>query len=149
MPKCSLNIEVDPSRSKSIQVYTKDSIRLPPSIQQIVLAGRHEPLAGVGELQRENAALVQVKLVFILWLCTIQHLHVAAFHADRQPIAGRTVAEREDLTREIVLRLLGAGGQVPVADGVIETASPQSFTVWSCGGEEGRERKRMNKTYRE
>ena len=89
--------------------HQKSRSQTTPTIQQIIFAGRHEPLARVGELKRQHAALVQIKLVFVLRLCAVQHLYVTAFHADRQPIASRTVAKRKYLTREIVLRLLEAG----------------------------------------
>ena len=57
------------------------SVRRPPSIEKVVLAGGHEPFATVGEFQAEDAALVQVELVFVR-LRGVQHLHVGVLHAD-------------------------------------------------------------------
>lgn len=56
-------------------------------------------LTTVGEFKREYAALVQVKLVFIRF-GVVKNLHVATLHADSQPLAGRTVTQRKDLTQE-------------------------------------------------
>lgn len=53
-------------------------------------------LTAVGEFEREDAALVQVELVLVR-LGVVQHLHVAALHAHGEPLAGGTVAQREDL----------------------------------------------------
>lgn len=53
-------------------------------------------LTAVGEFEGEDAALVQVELVFV-GLGVVQHLHVAALHAHGEPFAGGTVAQREDL----------------------------------------------------
>lgn len=54
------------------------------------------PLTAVGKLEGEDAAFVQVQLVLV-GLGVVQHLHVAALHADGQPLSGGTVAQREDL----------------------------------------------------
>ena len=51
-----------------------------PGVEEIVLASGDEPLAAVGKLEGENAALMQVQLVLV-WLGVVQHLHVAALHA--------------------------------------------------------------------
>lgn len=53
-------------------------------------------LTAVGEFEGEDAALVQVELVLV-GLGVVQHLHVAALHAHGEPLAGGTVAQREDL----------------------------------------------------
>lgn len=50
----------------------------------------------VGELEGQNAALVEVQLVLV-GLGDVQDFHVAALHSHRQPLACRTVAQREDL----------------------------------------------------
>lgn len=41
------------------------AIRCSPRVQQVIFTRRHEPLSACRETQRENTALVQVKLVFI------------------------------------------------------------------------------------
>lgn len=46
----------------------------------------------VGKLEREDAAFMQVKLVFVR-LGVVEHLHVAAFHAHSQPFSSGTVAQ--------------------------------------------------------
>ena len=57
------------------------SVRRPPGVKEVVLAGGHEPLAAVCILQGQDAALVQVELV-LLGLGRVQHLHVGVLHAD-------------------------------------------------------------------
>lgn len=49
-------------------------------------------LTTVGELEREDAAFVQVKLVFVR-LGVVKHLHVAALHSHSQPFSSGTVAQ--------------------------------------------------------
>ena len=58
-----------------------------PGVEEIVLASGDKPLAAVGKLEGENAALMQVQLVLV-WLGVVQHLHVAALHAahTQQPL---------------------------------------------------------------
>lgn len=56
----------------------------------------NQSLTTVGKLERENATLVKVQLVLVRF-GVVEHLHIAAFHADSQPLACRTVAQREDL----------------------------------------------------
>ena len=55
-------------------------VRSPPGVQQVILAGADEPLSAVGELQREDAALVKVQLVLV-GLRVVQDFDVAALHA--------------------------------------------------------------------
>lgn len=55
-----------------------------------------EPLTAVGELEGEDAALVEVQLVLVGFR-VVQHLHIAALHAHRQPLACRAVPQGEDL----------------------------------------------------
>lgn len=55
-------------------------------------------LTAVGKLQGENAALMQVKLVFVR-LGDMKDLNVAALHSHCKPLSSRTVAKREDLDR--------------------------------------------------
>ena len=50
----------------------------------------------VGELEGEDAALVQVELILVR-LRVVEHLHVAALHAHSEPLSSRTVAQGEDL----------------------------------------------------
>ena len=78
------------------------AVRRAPRVEEVVLARADEPLAAVGELERQHATLVQVKLVLV-GFAVMEHLHVATLHADRQPLASRTVTEREDLRLEVVL----------------------------------------------
>lgn len=51
----------------------------------------NKSLTTVGKLERENAALMKVQLVLVR-LGVVEHLHIAAFHADSQPLTRRTVA---------------------------------------------------------
>jgi len=53
-------------------------------------------LTTVGKLERENAALVKVQLVFVR-LGVVEHFHITTFHANSQPLTRRTVAQGEDL----------------------------------------------------
>ena len=53
----------------------------------------------VGELEGENAALVQVQLVLVRF-GDVQDFHVTALHSHSQPLACRTVAQGEDLGDE-------------------------------------------------
>lgn len=53
----------------------------------------------VGELEGENAALMEVQLVLVRF-GDVQDFHITAFHSHSQPLACRTVAQREDLERE-------------------------------------------------
>ena len=83
------------------------AVRSAPRVEEVVLARADEPLAAVRELERQHAAVVQVQLVLV-GFGVVQHLDVAALHAHRQPLARRTVAEREDLRLEVVLLQLSA-----------------------------------------
>ena len=103
-------------------------------------------LTAVGKLEGEDAALVQVQLVLVR-LGVVEHLHVAALHPHRQPLARRTVTQGEDLVNgtdvierdglllcvcgdgddpylggEVVLLQLPALSQVPGAHCVIQAA---------------------------
>ncbi len=53
----------------------------------------------IGELERKNAALVEVQLVLVRF-GDVQDFHVTALHSHSQPLACRTVAQREDLETE-------------------------------------------------
>lgn len=53
----------------------------------------------VGKLEGENAALVEVQLVLVRF-GDMQDFDVAALHSHSQPLACRTVAQREDLETE-------------------------------------------------
>ena len=99
-----------------------------PRVQVVVLARRDEPLARVGELEREHAALVQVQLVLV-GLARVQHLDVAALHADGEPVASRTIAEREYLRVEVVLAELAALAHIPRAHRVVQAASEDARAV--------------------
>ena len=83
------------------------SVRRAPRVQQVVLAGGDEPLAAGRESQRQHARFVQVELIFV-GIGGMQHLDVRVLHADGQPFARGTVAEREYLRREVVLLQLSA-----------------------------------------
>lgn len=56
-------------------------------------------LTAVSKLQGQNAALMQVKLVFVRF-SDMKDLHVAALHSYSEPFSCRTVAKREDLQQE-------------------------------------------------
>ena len=55
------------------------SVRRAPGIEQVVFAGASEPLATVGKLQWQHAALMQMKLILV-GFGLVQHLHVTALH---------------------------------------------------------------------
>lgn len=65
--------------------YLEDagSVWRPPGVEEIVFAGRNEPFATRSELERQNAGLVQVQLVFVR-LGVVQHLHVTALHSGKE-----------------------------------------------------------------
>ena len=104
------------------------SVGRAPGVEQVVLAGGDEPLAGGGELEAEHARLVQMKLVLV-GLVDVQHLHVGALHAHREPLARGAEAQREDLAGEVVLLQLAPLAQVPRADCVVESSGPQLGAV--------------------
>ena len=104
------------------------SVRRPPGVQKVVLAGGHKPFATVCILQGKDAALVQVQLV-LLGLGRVQHLHVGVLHADGEPVPGGAVAEAEDLAAEVVLLQLSALPEVPGPDRVVQAPGPQLGAV--------------------
>ncbi|CAG9133215.1 unnamed protein product, partial [Plutella xylostella] len=53
----------------------------PPRVEQVVLAGGHEPLAAGREPQRQHARLVQVQLVAVRF-ARVQDFYVRVLHAD-------------------------------------------------------------------
>ena len=53
----------------------------------------------VGKLEGQNTALMEVQLVLVRF-GDVQDFHVAALHPHSQPLACRTVAQREDLEVE-------------------------------------------------
>lgn len=53
-------------------------------------------LTTIGKLERQNTAFVKVQLVLVR-LGVVEHLHIAAFHANSEPFARGTVAEGENL----------------------------------------------------
>lgn len=57
-----------------------------------VVRGSGGGLTTVGKLEREDAAFVQVKLVFVRF-GVVEDLHVAALHAHSQPLSGGAVAQ--------------------------------------------------------
>jgi len=57
------------------------SVRGPPRVEKVVLAGADEPLAAVGKLQRQDATLMEVKLILVR-LRVVQYLDIATLHAD-------------------------------------------------------------------
>ena len=52
-------------RKKVAYLENASTIRRAPSIQIVIFAGRYEPFAGVGKLERENTTLVQIKLILV------------------------------------------------------------------------------------
>ena len=46
-----------------------------PGVEQVVFAGGDEPLATVGKLEGEDAALMEVELVLV-WFVAVEHFHV-------------------------------------------------------------------------
>lgn len=62
------------------------TVRCSPCIQQIIFAGRHEPLSAGREAQRQDATLVQVKLVFV-GFGGVKHFDVRVLHSNCEPIA--------------------------------------------------------------
>ena len=59
------------------------TVRRAPGVQQIVLACADKPLSAVGEFERQHAAVMQVKLVFVR-LGMVQHFDVAVLHSETQ-----------------------------------------------------------------
>ena len=54
---------------------------------------------------------------------------MTAFHAHGQPVPGRTVAQREDLRREVVLIELTAFAHVPRTHRIVETTREYAHAV--------------------
>lgn len=61
------------------------SIRSPPGIQEVVLAGADKPLAAVGEFEGQDTALVEVELVLVR-LTAVEHLHITALHSETKNV---------------------------------------------------------------
>jgi len=57
------------------------AVRRAPGVEQVVFAGADKPLSAVGELEGQDAAVVQMKLVLV-GLGVMQHLHVAVLHSE-------------------------------------------------------------------
>ena len=55
------------------------SIRRPPRVEEVVFSGADEPLATVGEFERQHAALVKVELVLVR-LVVMQNFYITALH---------------------------------------------------------------------
>ena len=83
------------------------SVRRPPGVKKVVLAGGDEPLARIGKLEAEDAALVEMKLVLVR-LVTVKHLHIRVLHADSQPVTSWAPAQAEYLAAEVMLLELSA-----------------------------------------
>ena len=64
-----------------IRLENGSAVRISPGIQKIVFSCGDKPLATVCKLERQDAAFMEVELVFIR-LCGVEHLHVAVLHAD-------------------------------------------------------------------
>lgn len=106
-------------------------IKISPKIPKAyVCTGARVPTT-VGELERENAALVQVKLVFVR-LGVVKHLHVAALHAHSQPLSSGTVSQWEDLQqrRSIAVRSHGSNRRQNSLKGLFSTCEVKSC-CWS------------------
>ena len=56
------------------------SVRRPPRVEQVVLAGADKPFPAVRKLERQNARLVQVQLVLVR-LRVVEHLNARRLHA--------------------------------------------------------------------
>lgn len=72
------------------------SIRSPPSIEQVIFSSTHKPFTTIGKLQGEHTALAEVQLVLVR-LIHVQDFHVAAIHANSQPLPHWAVSKGEDL----------------------------------------------------
>lgn len=62
------------------------TIRRSPSVQEIVFAGGHEPLAACCETKGEHTTFVQMQLIFV-GLGRVKHFYVRVFHSNCQPVA--------------------------------------------------------------
>lgn len=58
------------------------TVRGPPGIQEVVLAGGDKPLATVGELEGQDTALVQMQLVLVRFTA-VEDLHIATLHSGK------------------------------------------------------------------
>lgn len=117
----------------------------------------HHSLTAIGKAKGQDAALVEVKLVFV-WLGDMKNLHIAALHPHCEPLSRGTVAQREDLATgnddkycydlflradkmpaetlrggnlwgEVVLLQLPTLPQIPGANGVVQASGPQLGAV--------------------
>jgi hypothetical protein len=67
---------------------------------------------------------MQMKLVLVR-LRVMQNLNIAALHPDSQPFSSRTIAQREDLRRKVMLLQLSSLAKVPEAHSVVQSTGPQ------------------------
>ena len=88
------------------------SVRRPPRVKKVVLASGHEPLARVGKLEAEDAALVEMQLVLVR-LVAVEHLDVGVLHTNSQPVPCGAPTQTEDLTAKVVLLELSSLPEVP------------------------------------
>jgi len=82
---CSTSVygsdQVDQSRTSMANLEYASTVGRAPGVQQVVFSSADEPLSTVCKLERQDAAVVQVKLVFVR-LRVMQHFNIAVFHSE-------------------------------------------------------------------
>lgn len=73
-------------------------------------------LTTMGKLERQDAALVEMQLVFVR-LGDVQHFHVTVLHAHGQPFSGWAVAQRKDLRVKQFRLMVPGEDTLPLAGG--------------------------------
>ena len=104
------------------------SVGRPPGIKKVVLAGGDEPLARVGKLEAEDAALMKIELIFVRLRC-VENLDVGVLHADSQPVTSGAITQAEYLAAEVMLLELPALPEIPGPHGVVQASGPQLGAV--------------------
>ena len=78
------------------------SVWRPPGVEKVVLSCGDKPLATVGELEAQDAALVKIELIFVGLRC-VENFDVGILHSYSQPVTSGTVSQAEYLAAEVVL----------------------------------------------
>ena len=95
-----------------------------PGIEKVVLSCGDKPLATISELEAEDAALVEIELVFVRLRC-VEDLDIRVLHTHSKPVSSGAVSQTEYLAAKVMLLKLSALPQVPGPHGVVQAPGPQ------------------------